>query len=406
MSDTIDYLLIGGGLANAQAARTIREARPSGRVAIVTSEPELPYNRPPLSKGYLQGQESRESTRVKPQKFWDDQKIEIITERTATGIDRQAHVVTFDDGRVRRYGKLSLATGSEPRKLDVPGAGLPGIYYLRTIADAAALRAAAASAKRIVVVGAGFIGTEVAASLARGGAEVTMLMAGEVILARQIGPLAGQYLMKYCEARGVKFLSDAAVDSFIGTKQLAGLKLKNGHEIDGDLAVIGVGVAPRTTLAGAAGLSLGKGVLVDAYLRTSDPDIYAAGDLADFMDERYGHRFRIEHWDHAKATGKTVGVNMAGGAEKFDHLPYFFSDLFDLGLEAWGDMYQTDEVIERPAPVGGHPAWFYLYRGRLCAALLINGDKTEQHVLQELLRQKPEFTGDVKRQLLHSELKS
>jgi 3-phenylpropionate/trans-cinnamate dioxygenase ferredoxin reductase subunit len=400
MSDTIDYLLVGGGLAHAQAARTIREARAGGRVVIVTSEPELPYNRPPLSKGYLQGRESRESTWVKPQKFWNDQKIEIITGRTVSGIDRQAHAVTFDDGSVMRYGKLSLALGGEPRKLDVPGAGLARVYYLRTIADAAALRAAAASAKRIVVVGAGFIGTEVAASLALGGADVTMLVAGEVILARQTGPMAGKYLMKYCEARGVKFLSDAAVDSFIGTKQLAGVKLRNGHEVEGDLAVVGVGVAPRTTLAEEAGLGMSNGVLVDAYLRTSDPDIYAAGDIANFMDEGYGHRFRIEHWDHAKATGKTVGVNMAGGAEKFDHLPYFFSDLFDLGLEAWGDMYQTDDVIERPARGGGHPAWFYLYRGRLCAAVLINGDKTEQQALQELLKQKPEFTGDVKRQMM------
>jgi len=400
MTDTIDYLLVGGGLANGQAARTIREAGAVGRVVIASSEPEPPYNRPPLSKGYLQGRESRESTWVKPQKFWDDKEIEIMTGRTAIGIDRRAHAVTFDDGNVLRYSKLSLATGSEPKKLDVPGAGLTGIHYLRTIADAAALRKAAARASRIVVAGAGFIGTEVAASLALGGADVTVLVAGDVMLARQIGPLAGKYLMNYCETRGVKFLRRATVDSFIGTEQLAGVMLSNGDKVDADMAVVGVGVAPRTSLAEVAGLETSNGVLADGQLRTSDPDIYAAGDIVNFTDERYGHRFRIEHWDHAKASGKTVGVNMAGGAETFDHLPYFFSDLFDLGLEAWGDMYQTDEIVERPAQGGGHPAWFYLYQGRLSAALLINGGKSEQQALPELLKRKPEFTGEVKSQTM------
>ncbi|MBI3360594.1 MAG: FAD-dependent oxidoreductase [Chloroflexi bacterium] len=250
-----------------------------------------------------------------------------------------------------------------------------------------------------MIFGSGFIGAEVAASLAMAGLDVTLLVSGETLLAAQIGAPAGKYLTKYFEPRGVKFIAKAQAASFVGKDRLGAVKLKDGREIAGDMAVVGVGVTPRTTAAGNAGLAVENGVLVDNHLRSSDPDIFAAGDVANFVDVRYGHRFRIEHWDNAKATGKTAGSNMAGKDEVFDHLHYFYSDLFDLNLEAWGDTYQTDEVIERPAANGGHPAWFYLYQGQLNAATFINIEKAERKPVQELLKARPKFTAEVRGQL-------
>lgn len=403
MTDRVDFLLIGGGLASAQAARSISEAGAAGRVMIVAGEPELPYNRPPLSKGYLQGKETRESIFVKPRAFWDEQRVEIVTGRAATALDRAAHSVALDDGSVIGYGKLLLATGSEPRRLNLPGAGLNGIYYLRTVADSTAIREAAAGAKRAVILGGGFIGTEVAASLAMAGVDVTLLLGEDVLLRRQIGPAAGKYLMRYFEAKGVKFVVKAQTESFTGGSAggIEAVRLRDGREIACDMAVVGVGVTPRTALAGAAGLEVDNGVVVDRHLRSSDPDIFAAGDVANFVDGRYGHRFRIEHWDHARASGKTAGLNMSGQDQPFDHLHYFYSDLFDLNLEAWRDMYETDEVIEQPARsrAGGHPAWHYLDRGRLQASAFINVAKEEKKAAQELLKARPEVTGELRRKL-------
>jgi 3-phenylpropionate/trans-cinnamate dioxygenase ferredoxin reductase subunit len=388
-------------LASAQAARSIREAGASGRVRIVGSEPEMPYNRPPLSKGYLQGKEERDSIFVKPQAFWDEHQVEIITGRRVTALDRAAHSATLDDGSTLGYGKALLATGAEPGTLDVPGGTLEGIHYLRTVADSTAIQQAAASAKHAVIVGGGFIGAEVAASLTMKGLDVTLLEVVDVMLGRQLGSSAGRYLMAYFKARGAQTLMNAQVVGFTGSDRLTGVKLKDRRVLPADLAVVGVGVTPRTSLAEAAGLPVENGVVVDSHFRTADADIFAAGDVANFVDPRYGRRMRIEHWDHAKASGKTAGLNMAGRDEPFDHLHYFYSDLFDLNLEAWGDMYQTDEVIERPAStrVAGHPVWFYLYENRVVAGAILDGDKAERKALQAMLKDQPEATAQLRKTL-------
>jgi 3-phenylpropionate/trans-cinnamate dioxygenase ferredoxin reductase subunit len=401
MTEMVDFLMVGGGLASAQAARSIREVGAPGRVVIISAEAELPYNRPPLSKGYLQGKEARESIVVKDQPFWDEHQVEIISGRVATGLNRAARAVTLDDGRVFTYGKLLLATGSEPRKLNVPGGSLAGVHYLRTVADSTAIREAASKAKKAVIVGGGFIGAEVAASLDVGGLDVTLLIGDDLLLGRQLGAAAAAYLMSYFKPKGLNLVTKAQATEFTGSGQVAGVRLQDGRDFEADLVVAGVGVTPRTALAEAAGLPIDNGVVVDAQLRTSDPDIYAAGDIANFPDERYGRRFRIEHWDHAKASGKTAGLNMAGQARPFDHLHYFFSDMFDLGLEAWGDMYRTDEVIERQASTreAGHPAWYYLNEGRVVAGAIVNGSKEERTAMQELLKAKPEATGDMRKEL-------
>jgi 3-phenylpropionate/trans-cinnamate dioxygenase ferredoxin reductase subunit len=233
------------------------------------------------------------------------------------------------------------------------------------------------------------------------GLQVTLLVGDEVLLGRQIGQGAGRYLMDYFKSKGVTLETKAQAVEFLGSGKLAGVKLKDGRQFSGGLAVVGVGVTPRTTLAGAAGLPVENGVLVDSHFRTADPDVFAAGDVANFVDPRYGRRFRIEHWDHAKASGKTAGLNMAGQEEPFDRLHYFFSDMFDLELEAWGDMYQNDEIIEQPADTRapGHPAWHYLDRGRLVASALVNANKGEHKAIQVLLKGKPEADAALRRKL-------
>jgi 3-phenylpropionate/trans-cinnamate dioxygenase ferredoxin reductase subunit len=402
MVEKVDFLMVGGGLTSAQAARSIREAGADGRIVIVSNENELPYNRPPLSKGYLQGKEARESILVKPKPFWDERNVEILNGRSVTVVDPAVHTVTLDDGRTLTYGKLLLATGSEPRRLDVPGGSLPGVHYLRTVEDSTTIRDAAANTRRAVIVGGGFIGTEVAASLAMRGLDVTLLIGEDVLLRRQIGPAAGNYLMSYFKPKGLALVTQAQAAGFIGAGRVAGVKLKDGREFPGDLVVAGVGVTPRTALAEAAGLQVDKGVLVDEHLRTSDPDIYAGGDIAKFDDRRYGHRLRIEHWDNARSTGKAAGLNMAGQTQPFEHLHYFFSDMFDLELEAWGDMYQYDEVLEQPAGSreAGHPAWYYLNEGRLVAGALLTGGKPENKARLELRVGRPEPTPGLRRGLV------
>jgi 3-phenylpropionate/trans-cinnamate dioxygenase ferredoxin reductase subunit len=406
----VTYVLIGGGLASARAAEAIRERDAEGQVVIVGREPELPYNRPDLSKGYLLGKRPLAKVYFKPkafadaQAFYRERNIEVVTNNAAVELDAGERRVRLADGRVLGYDRLLLATGARPRTLDLPGAQLANIFYLRSLADADALRAAVSAvsaspqeARQAVVVGGGFIGAEAAAGLTMLGLQVTLVLRDKVLLERALGAQAGRTLTDYFVQHGVRVLTGVTAAAFEGDEQLRSVMLGTGEVLPAGLAVVGAGVVPDVDLARQAGLDLalgpGGGVNVDEYLRTSRPEIYAAGDVAAFASPLYGRRMRIEHWDHARQSGRVAGLNMAGAGQAYTALPYFYSDLFDLDLQAYGDLYEWDEVVSRgPVDLTAKPGLtqFYLYRNVVKGVLYINPpDDGSLDALRALVQQMP-----------------
>jgi 3-phenylpropionate/trans-cinnamate dioxygenase ferredoxin reductase subunit len=393
MSETTTYLIIGAGLAGGRAAEAIRERDAQGRIVLVGSEPFLPYHRPHLSKKYLMGKRPLEKVFFKPRGFYDERQIETLTGRTAVKLDPAAHRATFDDGRTLQYDRLLLATGAEPRRLNITGNDLPGIHYLRTLPDSDELREAMTSSNSAAIIGGGFIGAEVASAFAQSDVNTTMLLREDLLLRRAVGELVGRFLTNYFTNRGVAVRTEVNVDAFVGAERLEGVRLASGEVVRADTAAVGVGVTPRVALAQEAGLSIeNNGVAVNEYLQSDDRDIYAAGDIAAFWSPLYRRRMRIEHWDVARQQGRTAGLNMAGTQEPWDDLPYFYSDLFDLDIQAYGDLFEWDEVLQRgPTDPSAHPALtvFYLQRDQLRGALVINPAEGQLDAVQALLKTVP-----------------
>jgi len=389
MSEHTRYLIIGAGLAAHFAMRGIRERDADGRIIIVGDEPELPYTRPHLSKAYLMGTRPREKVTIKPASFYAENRAEVWAARTATAVDVANKTVRLADGSTIGFDKLLLATGSEARRLNIDGSGLRGIFYLRRLADSDAIRAAKDASKRAVIVGGGFIGAEVASAFAQAGVDTTMLVSDNVLLKRQVGPAAGQFLLDTFRGKGVRVELEKKVTAFAGDGQVTVVRTADGGEYPADTVVVGVGAVTRTELAVAAGLAMqNNGAVVDERLRTSAADIYAAGDVAFYFDARYGRRLRLEHWDNAVQQGKHAGLNMAGADQPFDHVPYFYSDLFDLDLQAWGDLYDWDRTIVR----GSHKnnlAYFYLKGDRLKAVLVVDPTKEQAAAAEKLAAAMP-----------------
>jgi 3-phenylpropionate/trans-cinnamate dioxygenase ferredoxin reductase subunit len=393
MSEKTTYLIVGAGLAGARAAEALRERDTSGRIVLVGDEPYLPYHRPHLSKKYLMGKRPLERVFFKPPEFYAERHIETLTGRTAIGLNPQAHEVTLNDGSVWRYDRLLLATGAEPRRLNIPGNDLAGIYYLRTIPDSDELRAAMAQSQQAAIIGGGFIGAEVASAFAQSGVHTTLLFREDLLLSYHVGPIVGRFLTDYFTQKGVTIRPGVNVDAFIGDDRLRGVRLASGEIIPADTAVVGAGVIPRIALAHQAGLAIEhNGVAVDEYLQSSDADIFAAGDMAAAWSPLYHRRMRIEHWDVARQQGRIAGLNMAGDRVPWSELPYFYSDLFDLDIQAYGDLFQWDDVIQRgPADPSARPALtvFYLYQNQLRGALVINPAEGQLEAIQALLKTVP-----------------
>jgi len=395
MSEHAGYLIVGAGLAGHFAVRGIRERDADGRIVIIGDEPELPYTRPHLSKAYLMGTRPKEKVIIKPASFYEENKAEVWTSRKVTAVDPANKTVTLDDGAPIGFDKLLLATGSEARRLKIDGSGLRGIYYLRRLADSDAIRAAKDASKRAVIVGGGFIGAEVASAFAQAGVDTTLILSDNVLLKRQVGQEAGQFLLDYYRGKGVKVELEKKATAFTGDGQVTAVRTADGGEYPADTVVAGVGAATRTELAAAAGLTLDNGVVVDEHLRTSAPDIYAAGDIAFYFDARYGRRLRLEHWDNAVQQGKHAGLNMAGANQPFDHVPYFYSDVFDLDLQAWGDMVDWDRTIVR----GTHKhnlTYFYLKGDRLKAVLVVDPTKEQSAAAEQLAAAMPQVKDEAR----------
>ena len=376
MTDTSGPLVVvGASLAGATAAQVLREEGFDGQVLLLGSEDELPYERPPLSKGYLQGSSEREKAFVHPAAWYEEQRIDLRLSTTVTALDPAAHELSLADGSRVAYGRLLLATGSTPRRLDVPGAGLDGVRYLRTLADSDTLKADLARRPRVAVIGAGWIGLEVAAAARGAGLDVTVVEPAELPLLRVLGPEVAQVFADLHRAHGVDLRLRTGVDALTGRDgAVTGVDLSDGTHLAADLVVVGVGVTPNTGLAVEAGLDVSDGVEVDEHLRSSDPHVYAAGDVAAALHPRLGRRIRVEHWANARHQGRTAALSMLGRDAVHDRAPYFFTDQFDLGMEYTG--YVTpggyDEVLFRGDVAGREFLAFWLADGRVLAGMNVN----------------------------------
>jgi 3-phenylpropionate/trans-cinnamate dioxygenase ferredoxin reductase component len=364
--------IVGASLAGAKAAEAAREAGYDGRVVLVGDEATAPYERPPLSKAVLRGEAEPASTRVHPDGFYDDHDIELVTDRVV-GIDSSSRRLALPDGGTLAFDAAILATGAEPRRLAVPGAELDGVHYLRSLADSNRLRAAIHAASRVAVIGAGWIGSEVAASARQMGADVVLVAPTPVPLGHVLGDDIGEVFGRLHADNGVRLRLGVGVGELRGSVGVEEVLLTDGTTEAADLVVVGIGVTPRTDLAGAGcGLAVDNGIVVDQHLETNVAAVYAAGDVANAWHPRYRRHVRVEHWANALHQGTTAGRNVAGRREVYERLPYFFSDQYDLGMEYVGLSGPDDELVVRGDLDAREFVAFWHRDGVVSAAMNVN----------------------------------
>jgi 3-phenylpropionate/trans-cinnamate dioxygenase ferredoxin reductase subunit len=383
MSDRqVRYLLIGGGLASGNCARWLRESGADGSILLVGREPDLPYNRPPCSKEFLRGEESRGDTLFRPPEWYAEQQIETLTRTTVRGLDLQARTATLSSGEQIGFEQALLATGAGVRRLNVAGSELDGIHYLRTLGNSETIRQDAAG-KRVVLIGGSYIASEVAASLTELGSECTMVMLESHVLSRGFGGQAGRFFQRRLEEHGITVFGNDEVDRFEGAGgRVTKVVAKSGRELDADAVVMGTGAVIDVSLARSSGLALGAtgGVRTDSKLQTSVPGVFAAGDIAEYDSVLHGRPMRIEHWDVAFNQGKTAALNMLGHDQPHDVVPYFFSDLSNwVSLEYVGPAAEWEREVVRGSFESGEFSVWYLHEGRVAAALSVGRSEDLEH---------------------------
>lgn len=398
----IDYLIIGGGLAGATAAEGLRKKDSQARIVLVTNEASIPYHRPPLSKEYLRGEIKADGiygeggVYVQLPQWYKEQRIELIENVTASTLDSRARTVKLANGQTLSFNNLLLATGGRPRTLSIPGANLPGVYLLRTLNDANRLREQIGQDKQIVIIGSGFIGLEVAASALSKGAKVTIIDPHERIWPTTISPTVAQFFQQTFEQHGATFKQKQRAVEFIAghnghvravriaAVDNAGNK-EQAQELPCDFAVVGIGIQLNTELAATGGLDVDPrhGIAVDEHLETKVEGIFAAGDVAAYPDPIVG-RMHFEHWDNALASGQIAATNMLGNDEPYRHIPYFFSDQFDLSLNMLGYPSSEDQSVIRGDTRTGKFTALYVKNGTLRAALMVNDD-AQMDLLRDLI---------------------
>jgi NADPH-dependent 2,4-dienoyl-CoA reductase/sulfur reductase-like enzyme len=368
------YVIIGASLAGAKAAETLREQGFAGPVVLIGEEQERPYERPPLSKGYLLGKDERESIFVHERSWYPEHDVDLRLGTRATSLDPAAHQVGLAGGEQLSYGKLLLTTGASPRRLNVPGADLDGVLYLRSVGDSERLAAAFKAGGSVVIAGGGWIGLETAAAAREYGCEVTVVEPDPTPLYRSIGPELGEVFAGLHRGHGVTFRLGEGVTELRGPGRVSQVITSGDAELAADLAVIGIGAEPNVALAAEAGLATGNGIITDEALRSSDPDIFAAGDVANYLSPLLGRQIRVEHWANALTGGPAAGRSMLGKPADFDMVPYFYSDQYDLGMEAAGlpEPGTYDDVIYRGEPESLEFIAFWLSDGAVVAGMNVN----------------------------------
>jgi 3-phenylpropionate/trans-cinnamate dioxygenase ferredoxin reductase subunit len=372
MSSDQTHVIVGASLAGAKAAETLREEGFEGRVVLVSSEEERPYERPPLSKDYLRGEVGREKVYVHEENFYAENNIELQLGRTAVALDTQSFELELDGGERLSYDRLLLATGAEPRRLSVPGADLDGVLYLRSVRDSDALRERFDRGGTVVVVGAGWIGAEVAASARQRGLDVIVIEPASVPLERVLGKEIGAIYHDIHTDHGVRMLMGTGVGALEGDGAVERVRTSDGRVLDCDFVVVGVGVEPRTVLAADAGLAIWNGIFVDERLRTNAPGVFAAGDVANAQHPFYDEPIRVEHWANALNQAPAAARNMLGQSVPYDRLPYFFSDQYDVGMEYSGLARGCDRVVVRGDPAEREFVAFWMFEDRVMAGMNVN----------------------------------
>ena len=374
--DSIErVVIVGGGLAAAKTAEALRDEGYAGSIVLFAAEPHVPYERPPLSKGFLKGEQSADETIVLPESWYAEHDVELRLGTEVTAVDADAHEVEAADGSRTAYDKLVLATGASPRRSDLPGADLDGVLYLRTLEDSERLREAFQQGRNVVLIGGGWIGLEAASAARDAGANVTVLEMTAQPLLGVLGPKLGQSFADFHREHGVDLrtgVTVAAIEPAADGRRAASVRLADGTTIPADIVLVGIGAVPNTQLATSAGLALDNGILVDAQGRSSNPDIFGVGDVANAETPALGQRVRVEHWANALDRPPSVAKGLLGKAGDFDKLPFFFSDQYDLGLEYSGRSGREDDLVVRGDLDGREYVAFWLDGDRVTAGMNVN----------------------------------
>ena len=381
------YLILGGGMVAGYAAKQLVEGglKP-GELTIVSADSSVPYERPPLSKSFLAGKDTEASVLINAGDFYQKHGIGIKLNCEADGVDPARKRVHLPSGQEIGFEKLIVATGARVRTLDIPGHDLAGVHYLRTLEDSKRIREKAASAKRAIVIGGGFIAMEVVSVLAQKGIETTMVLPDDRIWKRFFTAPMSRFFENYYTERGVRFARNTRVAELTGDGAVISAALQNGECVDCDMVVAGIGVQPVTEPLLHSGIELADGVVVNEYLETNQPGIYSAGDVASYYDVLFEKRRRAEHWDNAVSQGQHCARALLGDRMPFVHVPYFFSDVFDLSYEFWGDPSGAEEIVERGGLSSNSFSTWWLRRGKLVAAFTMNRPDEEREAAPRLIQ--------------------
>jgi NADPH-dependent 2,4-dienoyl-CoA reductase/sulfur reductase-like enzyme len=377
-----DFVIVGGGLASARAIKSYREAGGEGTIALISRDSTLPYHRPPLSKRFLRG-ETDEEPLVEDEAFYRDHDVEVMLETSVATVEARERAVQLEGETRIGYGKLLLATGAWPRRLRAPGSDLDGVFTLRTVRDSKAIRESAQKAERAVIVGAGFIGMEVAASLRQIGKEVSLVHLGRWLFDQLGVEQLSDELAALYRRNGVELVLGDEIGAFHGNGSLEKVTTKNGREVEADFAVVGIGVEPVTDFLDGSGIELDNGIVVDQRLRTNVPDVYAAGDVANFYDPVFERRRRIEHWSNANYQGTEVGKLLAGAGGGYDTISSFFTEIFGLTIKVFGLAPRDAQVATHGSLFDGDMYVRYGIDGSIVGALSVG----QPEEIEELLKQ-------------------
>lgn len=376
-----NLVILGGGMVAGYAAKQLVElGLPKGELAILSADNAVPYERPPLSKGFLAGKDSEDAIKINPDDFYTQEGIALRLQCEVATVDVRRKRLILKNSEEFGFQKLIIGTGARPRTLNVPGSRLQNLFYLRSLNDSKAIRNAAEKAKHAVVIGGGFIGMEVAAVLAQKGIEVTMVLSDDRVFKRLFSPEMSTFFETYYTDRGVRLIKSMPVTEFRGDGTVNSVVLKDAQTLPCDLVVAGIGVQPAIEVVASSGLDLGDGILVNEHLQTSHLDVFAAGDVANYQDILFAKRRRVEHWDNAVSQGQYCARSLMGDRTPFQHVPYFFSDVFDLSYEYWGDSSGADQVVHRGDVLSSSFSAWWLRQQRVVAAFTMNRPDEERKV--------------------------